>query len=72
MTVRLPARLVAAVGTLALAATAVALPAGAVSGTLTYTCTVLGAAKQFKVVADTDAPASDWREAFSCRAHSRA
>ena len=58
MTVRLPARLVAAVGTLALAATAVALPAGAVSGTLTYTCTVLGAAKQFKVVADTDAPAS--------------
>ena len=60
MTLRLPARVVAAAGALALsgATLAVLTPAGAVSGTLTYTCTVLGAAKQLTVVADTDAPAT--------------
>ena len=60
MTVRLPARVIAAVGALALtgAALAVLAPAGAASVTLTYTCTVAGAAKQFTVVADTDAPAT--------------
>ncbi len=60
MTLHLPARVAAAAGSLALtgAALVVLAPAGAVSGTLTYTCTVLGAAKQFTVVADTDAPAT--------------
>ena len=57
MMLRSPTSLVATAMVL-IGSTALLAPAGAVSGNLTYTCTVLGQPKPFAVVADTDAPAT--------------
>jgi hypothetical protein len=61
MTSRTRTRLTAATGVAALTAglttgLVLATPAQAATGTLTYTCTILGQPQQVTVVADTDAP----------------